>query len=179
MRLIASALAALCLLVVPPLAWSQRGNPPASAKESEATSGKGMTTAEQIEKGSGNVEEQIKTLQAQLVQTLLKGDTSFFEEYFADEATIIHGDGKLYTTAEDYEIKGLKSGTIKYESIDVPESKIRSFGNTAVVTSLTSGKGTINGKPFSFEGRITRVWVKQKSGWKMVASQYTRVAPAQ
>jgi len=127
----------------------------------------------------GNVEEQIKALQAQLVQALLKGDTSFFEKYYADDVTIIHGDGKLSTKADDEEIKNLKSGATKYESIDVPESKVRVYGDTAVVNSLTSGKGMVNGKPYSFNGRITRVWVKQKGDWKCVASQYTRVAPSQ
>lgn len=177
-QLIALALVAIYLPAAP-LALGQRGNPPVSTKESGATSGKGMTAAEQTGQGGGNAEEQVKALQAQLVQAYLKSDTSFFEKYFAGDATIIHGDGKLYTTAEDYEIKGLKSGTIKYESIDVPESKIRVYGNTAVVNSLASGRGTINGKPYSFEGRITRVWVKQNGVWKMVASQYTRVAPSQ
>src|SRR5712692_4685768 len=97
----------------------------------------------------GNVEEQIKALQAQLVQALLKGDTSFFEKYYADDVTIIHGDGKLSTKADDEEIKNLKSGATKYESIDVPESKVRVYGDTAVVNSLISGKGMVNGKPYS------------------------------
>jgi hypothetical protein len=53
-----------------------------------------MTAVEQTGKGGGN-EEQIKTLQAQLVQAFLKGDTSFIDRYYADDITIIHGDGKL------------------------------------------------------------------------------------
>ncbi len=45
-KLIAFGLLAMSLLVVP-LAWSQGGNPPASTKESGATTGKGMTAVEQ------------------------------------------------------------------------------------------------------------------------------------
>jgi len=121
-----------------------------------------------------NVEDQIKMLEAQLVQAVQKGDTSFFEKYYARDCYIIHGDGKLTTKAE--EIEDFKSGALKYESYDVRDQKIRIYGSTAVVNHLASAKGTINGKPFSGDFHITRVWVKQKDNWKVVAFQTTRVA---
>jgi len=55
--------------------------------------------------------------------------TSFLEKYFADDYVAIHGDGKLSTKAE--EIENFKSGTTKYESIEVREAKIRTYGDTA------------------------------------------------
>jgi len=60
----------------------------------------------------------------------------------------------------------------------VRDSKIRVYGDTAVVTSLLFFKGTTSGKPFSGDVRSTRVWVKQKGNWKCVAFQVTRVAAA-
>ncbi len=125
----------------------------------------------------GNVEEQVKTLQAQFTQAFLRSDTAFLEKYFADDYTAIHGDGKLSTKAE--EIDEFKSGAIKYDSINVREAKIRTYGDTAVVNSLFSVKGMINGKPFSGDVRNIRVWVKHKGDWKIVAFQNTRVAPSQ
>ena len=56
MRIIAPVLVAVCLLAAP-LALGQGGNPPASTKESGATSGHGMTAAEQTYKE--NAEQQI------------------------------------------------------------------------------------------------------------------------
>jgi ketosteroid isomerase-like protein len=168
---IAVALVAISLLAAP-LALGQGGNPPASTKESGQTSGKGMTGVEQT---GESVEQQIKTLSDQLAQALLKGDTSFFEKYLADDYTGIYASSQPYTKAES-----LKPGALKYESFDVREMKIRVYGDTAVVTSLTSAKGTIRGegKPFSGDYRTTRVWVKQKGGWKLVAFQATQVPPA-
>jgi len=124
-----------------------------------------------------NAEEQIKTLTDQVVQAFLKGDTDFFEKNYADDALIIHADGKLSTKAQ--EIGNFKSGAIKYESIDVRERKIHLYSHTAVVTQLVSSKGTLNGKPWSGDSYTTRVWVKQEGGWKSVAWQSTRVAPSQ
>ncbi len=121
----------------------------------------------------GSVEQQIKTLSDQLAQAYVKGDTSFFEKYLADDYTGIYASSQPYTKAES-----LKPGAFKFESFDMHEMKIRVYGDTAVVTSLTSAKGTINGKPFSGDFRTTRVWVKQKGGWKLVAFQSTQVPPA-
>ena len=123
----------------------------------------------------GNVEQQIKTLSDQLSQAYVKGDTSFFEKYLADDYTGIYASSQPDTKAETR-----KPGAVKYESFDVHEMKIRVYGDTAVVTSLTSSKGALreDGKPFSGDFRTTRVWVKQKDGWKLVAFQSTQVPPA-
>ena len=175
-NLIILALVAISLLLVLP-AWSQGGNPPASTKESGATSGHGMTAAEQTGKSSdGNVEQQISELSDQVIQAQLKDDTSFFEKYLADDAAIIHGDGTVWTKAQ--EIENLKSGTLKYETIETRERKIRVYGDTAVVTFLIFFKGAVSGKPYSGDLRRTMVWVKQKGNWKTVAYQVTRVVPA-
>jgi len=146
MRVIAPVLVAICLLVAL-LAWSQ----------------------------GGNTEQQIKTLQDQVVQAYLKADTGFMEKYFADDYTAIHGDGRLYTKAQ--EIENYKSGALKYESIDLHERKIRAYGDTAVDIVLASAKGTYGGKAFSADFRATHFWVKRKGNWKIVAFQTTRVAP--
>src|SRR5712691_8584558 len=164
-------------LLVAPFAFGQGGNPPASTKESGKTSGKGMTAAEQTGKSSGgNVEQQINTLTDQVVQALLKGDTSFFEEYYADDAMIIHGRGDQYTKAQ--EIETFKSGAHKFEAYDVHERKIHTYGDTAVANMEASAKGLINRQPFSGDYHVTRVWVKQKGNWKLVLYQVTPIAGA-
>lgn len=122
----------------------------------------------------GSAEQQIAALSDQMIQAQLKADTSYFEKNYADDATIVHGNGKLFTKAE--EISDLKSGSLKYESNEVRERKIHVYGDTAVVALLISYKGTVSGKPFSGDLRRTVVWVKQKGNWKIVAYQVTRLA---
>ncbi len=123
----------------------------------------------------GSAEQQISELSDQLVQAQLKADTGFFEKNYADDATIVHGNGKLFTKAE--EIADLKSGSLKYESVDVRETKVHVFGDTAVVAFLLSFTGTLSGKPFSgVELRRTVVWAKQNGNWKIVLYQVTRLA---
>jgi len=154
MNLVVLVLAAICLLAAP-LVLGQ----------GEKTKAKG-----------GNVEEQITALSTQLRQAFGKADTGFMEKYFADDFTGIHSDGKLSTKAQ--EIENVKSSSLKWESVDVHESKIRAYGDTAVLIALTSSKGTLRGKPYSGDFRTTQLWVKQKGSWQLVLLQITRVAPA-
>ena len=109
------------------------------------------------------------------MEAILKGDTSVMEEYYADDYTAIHGDGKLTTKTQ--EIANFKSGVTKYDSITVREGKIRIYGDTAVVNALASVKTIVNGRPYSGDVRNTRVWVKLHGNWKLVAFQTTRVEP--
>jgi uncharacterized protein (TIGR02246 family) len=126
---------------------------------------------------AGSAEEQIKALQAQLIQAILKGDASFYQKYFADDGIFVHGDGSEDTKAS--EIEALKSGSLKYDSYTVRDLKIRMYGSTAVVDTEASGKGLLNSKPFDTDLRVTYVWVKLKGDWKLVARQVTRIAKGQ
>ncbi len=155
-------------------AWAQGGNPPASTKESGATSGHGMTAAEQTGKDGGNVEQQIKTINDQGKQAALKGDAAYLEKYYADDFVGIAGTtGKLITKPEAIERR--KSGKVKYESIDERDVRVRVYGNTAILNSAATVKATSDGKPISGDYRGTWVYVKQHGQWKIVSGQSTPI----
>jgi len=118
--------------------------------------------------------QEIKALQGQVLQAILKADTSVMEKLYADDYVAIHGDGVLTTKAQ--ELENFRSGVTKYESITVSEAKIRIYGNTAVVNARASVKTLVDGKPYSGDVRNTRVWVKEGASWRLVVFQTTRVA---
>ena len=122
-----------------------------------------------------NTEEQVESLQAKAIEALVKGDTNFFDKYFADNVVIIHGTGAAVTKAQDSQ--NFKSGALKYESYEVAERKIRVYGNTAVVNDVASVKGLIASAPFSGDFRITWVWVKLDGNWQIVSRQITKMPP--
>jgi ketosteroid isomerase-like protein len=136
----------------------------AFAQSSTASSGQGA---------SSTPEEEIRTLTNQLVQADLKTDTAFLEKYLADDYTIVHGDGKLLTKAQ--EIDSFKTADRHYDSFEIRDQKIHIYGDTAIVRMLVSIKGTVNGKPFSGNIRTLRIWTKQNGQWKAIAAQATRV----
>ncbi len=119
------------------------------------------------------IEQQINMMTDQIIAAELKPDADTLEKFLADDCTIIHGDGKLLTKAE--EIEDIRSGARKYEAIERLRSNVRVYGDTVVVTSLLSIKVTVHGKPYSGEVRTTRVWAKERGNWKTVALHATRV----
>jgi len=124
--------------------------------------------------GGGSVEQEIKSLQDEDREATLKGDTSFLEKYLADDYVGISAEGQMVT--KDQAIERRKSGKLKYVAIDVKDSKISGYGDTAIANILASVKATYEGKPFSDEYRATFVYVKQKGNWKQVSFQPTLVS---
>jgi len=152
------------------LSWGQGGNPPASTKESGATSGHGYTAVEQ----TVNVEREIRDLHDQGRQAALSGDTNFFEKCLASKYLGIGGDGRLRTKPET--IQEFKSGAIKYQSIDEHDVQVNTYGNTAIVNSMASVKLTANGKAISGDFRATFVYLKLGGIWREASFQATPVA---
>ena len=134
-----------------------------------------MAIAQTTDAATPNTQQEIKSLQGQVLQAILKSDTGVMEKYYADDYLAIHGDGRLTTKAQ--EIENFRSGVTKYDSITVREAKIRVYGDTAVVNALASVKTIVNGQPYSGDVRNTRVWVRQSGNWKLVVFQTTRVTP--
>lgn len=175
-RLVPRPLAAICLLTLPPLVWSQGGSPAAITNEGGRAPVRRETAVPAADGRRETPEQQIKMLEARVVEALLKRDFRFLEKVLADDYTAIRADGRLGTRAQ--EMESLQTGNTKFESYDVHELKVRIYGDTAIANLLFSVTGTINGKPSRGDARATRVWVRQEGAWKLVAHQATRVAPA-
>jgi hypothetical protein len=136
-----------------------------------------VRTSGQTKNAQTTTDQQFTTMADQIIVSELKPDIDAFERFLSDDCTIIHGDGKLLTKAE--EVENLRSGARKYDVIERRQSNVRVYGETVVVTSLLSIKARVRGKPYTGDIRTTRVWVKKEGSWKTVALQVTRVSPTQ
>jgi hypothetical protein len=153
-----------------------QGQAPPSERESRGSSLDGMATHEPAHDRKGqSVEWQLKTLHEQGRQAALKGDASFLEKYLSEDYLRIGVDGSILT--KDQQIQMLRSGAIKYYTIDERDVKVSVYGDAAVLNVLVFLKMTINAKPITGLDRATFVWVKQDGNWKEVFFQATRVAP--
>ena len=130
----------------------------------------------QYDNSAGNkvgVADEIKKLEQQRNEAILKGDTATLDKLTSDDYTNTTAQGKIEKKADIMD--GFKSGKIKFESRELSDLDVRVYGNTAVVTGQVNQKGTNNGKDTSGQNRFTRVYVKQKGRWVTVANQATAI----
>ena len=125
-------------------------------------------------KVGGSAQEEIKKVEQERNQAVLRSDTAALDRMSSDDYTLINQQGELRTKAQM--LDGFKSGTIKFDSRELSDLNVRVYGNTAVVTGRVTQKATENGKDTSGENRFTRVYVKEKGRWVSVAVQITAVA---
>jgi ketosteroid isomerase-like protein len=69
----------------------------------------------------------------------------------------------------------LGTGQLKFEAIEQLDSRLRLYGETAVVTGRTQMSGQFGGTPFAATSRYTHVYVKTQSQWRLVSAQGTQI----
>ena len=123
--------------------------------------------------GHETVQDQLKRMEKQRAEALMKGDAGLLDRTTADDYTMITSSGQLRNKARM--MGDLKSGEVKFQSADVDDLQVRVYGDAAVVTGQHIQKAQSGGNDISGQYRFTRVYVKQKGQWKAVAYQATRI----
>jgi ketosteroid isomerase-like protein len=131
-------------------------------------------TKDSGKKQSGSVEQTLANNEQQIVDAVVKGDTSAIEKYVSDDSTFTDPGGMVMDKAQF--IADLKAGNLKLESSKLDDMKVHVHGSAAVVTYGTADKGSYKGKDISGNYRWTDVFVKRNGHWQIVAGQGTRVA---
>ena len=133
-----------------------------------AAQGKGKKVGQ-----SRGIAEAVEDLEQQGRAAALKGDSSFAAQHLADDYMSVSAiTGKPGTKADAIDV--LKSGKLKYTAINVSETKVRVYGNTAIASGKADVKATMNGKDVSGSYWYTRTYVKQGNDWKVVCFQSTK-----
>jgi ketosteroid isomerase-like protein len=118
------------------------------------------------------VQEEILRLEKEFSQAIVKNDAEAVGRFLADDWIIIDPDGGLIDRARFLGV--IKSGALTHEMMESDDARVRIYGNTAVVTALTTTKGKFNGQVFTTQERATDVFVKQNGRWQCVLSHLTR-----
>jgi hypothetical protein len=125
---------------------------------------------------NSKAEKEISALLEESKRANLKGGAeaaAVLDKYLADDFVRIPSNGSIINKAEL--LDGFKAGSIKVESLELSDVKIRIYGHTAVVTGIEAAKGTMLGREYSTKTRWTRVLVKRDGMWKILLNQSTRM----
>jgi uncharacterized RmlC-like cupin family protein/ketosteroid isomerase-like protein len=124
--------------------------------------------------GNRTAEQEVRAVERQRAQALLKRDINVLERTMAEDYRFTDPDGRIATKTQ--ELAGFQSGDTRFEAFDTRDVQVRVYGNTAVVTGHASIKGRSHDRDIGGEYRYTRVYVKEGAPWRMVSSHFSRAA---
>ena len=118
-----------------------------------------------------NDEQSIQQTLDQMAAALKSNNADAIAGFYADDYTFVSPQGVLFNKTQ--RLDGIKSGQTKYESFEYADSKVRIYGNTAVVN--TTAKVKMSGQDANTD-LVTMVFVKKSDHLLVVAAQATQTA---
>ena len=121
----------------------------------------------------GSVEQTLMKIERDVLAALLKKDVAQFGRVFADDAVIVTPDGSPQTKAQL--LADVKSGDLVVESSEISDMKVRAYGDSAVVTYVTTDKVKFKGQDISGRYRWTDTFVRRGGTWQIVSAHGTPI----
>jgi ketosteroid isomerase-like protein len=118
------------------------------------------------------MQEEVLRLEKEFSQAIVKNDAKAVARFLTDGWIIIDPDGGIIDRARFLGV--IESGALTHEMMESDDTRVLIYGNTAIVTALTTTKGKFSGQAFTTQERTTDVFVKQNGRWMCVLSQLTR-----
>ena len=112
-------------------------------------------------------EEAVKAGVEALRKALLTQDKAKLESLTAEQLSYSHSDGRVEDKAKFIDGTMTRKATVK--SIEFPDLTVAIVGNNAVVRHLWVSESELDGKITNTKIGVLQVWLKQDSGWKLLA----------
>jgi hypothetical protein len=100
---------------------------------------------------------------------------AIFRRLYGADLVYTHSNGKHETKAEA--IDAVINGKIRFESIDIADNSVRSYGDTAVSNCRITMNLNAEGNKTTVILDVLHVWVKNSGRWQLVARQAVRLNP--
>ena len=105
---------------------------------------------------------------------LLAGDVTTLDRLLADDFQIVDVmRGGL--TAKSELLAALETGSVRFLEIEPDETRVRMYGEAAVVTGRTRMRMSIGPEQAEVRSRYTHVYVWQSGAWRFVSAQGTPI----
>ncbi len=111
----------------------------------------------------------------QFFTAMVQGDLAVLDEILADDFVLIEVMKGSEVSKSDL-LEVLRSGQLKFQTIEPFDNRVRLYQTAAVVTGRTKMSGRFGETPFSTSSRYTHVYVRQPDRWRMVSAQGTPIS---
>ena len=116
-------------------------------------------------------EDAVRAAETARAEALLHADTAALSRLIGDEFVEISRLGTLRTKADN--LRDIASGDLRLTSIHYEDTKVRVYGDVALLTAIADNTGLFRSMPFSGKIRYMRVFVRRDGRWVAVAMQQT------
>ncbi len=106
------------------------------------------------------------------IDATIKGDADAFASFMAYQYVAVVSNARIRDKTTW--VEGVRSGSRKYESVELSNLKVRLYGDTAVVTGEYTQKATSTGQDYSARGAYVTTWLKRNGRWRAIASGFSR-----
>jgi ketosteroid isomerase-like protein len=121
---------------------------------------------------TSEAEEKLLKIEKEFAQAIVSNDLEGIGRIVADEWIIIDPNGDIVDRARFFEV--IKSGALTHDMMESEDLRVRVYGDSAVVITVTRTKGKFMGQEFSTQERATDVFVKRDGRWQCVLTHLTR-----
>jgi ketosteroid isomerase-like protein len=119
------------------------------------------------------IEEDLNQLEEKRYAALIAGDWAALDALLADDFFYNQASGATVTKAAFVEY--MKGGEAKVRKAVREDTKIRLYGDTALVTGRTHIDVTLKGEDKVLHVRYLHVWLRKNDAWKLEARQATYI----
>jgi uncharacterized protein DUF4440 len=119
--------------------------------------------------------QEIVSLEREAARAILQNSGTFFQRVYSEdfEGALSHGQQVNKTQW----ITIVESPSVRRESFNASDIRVRIFQDTAISTCLWSSRFIVNGQRLSTQIRAIHVYVNTPRGWKVVSGQATNLPP--
>ena len=104
-------------------------------------------------------------------RALKEQDYATLEGLYAGDYMLVRPDGSVLNKQEV--LQDLRSGGLRFHSIELSQTEVRMYGSTAVLTAESQAVSSRNGIESRFHFRLIGVYVQQGQSIKLVHFQST------
>lgn len=112
----------------------------------------------------------IRALEIKVVQAYKHREIDQLASMLDDDFVITFEDGSTYSKTGYISFSATPS--VRIETAEMTELKIRMHGDTAILTGIYHEQGDSKGRAYDYHDRFTDVWMKKGITWRLIASHY-------
>ncbi|HYK40006.1 MAG TPA: nuclear transport factor 2 family protein [Candidatus Eremiobacteraceae bacterium] len=115
----------------------------------------------------------ITNLELGFAHAIQLNNSTIFNTVFSDDFIGITYYGEVINKAKQIQL--IQNSQNTYAFVHCSDVLVKIYRDVASVTSLRTERGTLQGRTFSRQFRILRVYVNTPRGWRVVSSQETQL----